>query len=62
MQVGDLVKANNTPKARRLSFPQCFGVITKTYGDSKIVYVYWLDGIHNGERPIHQCYLEVLCK
>ncbi len=62
MKVGDLVRANERPSTRRLSFPQCFGVITKVHTTGQIVYVQWIDNLHNGSRPIHCVYLERICK
>ena len=60
MKVGDLVKAKSIGKAQRLSFPRSFGLITRVHAPQKIVYIQWLDNIHNGDRPIHICYLEVI--
>tara|TARA_B100000287_G_scaffold39090_1_gene35728 strand:+ start:8204 stop:8434 length:231 start_codon:yes stop_codon:yes gene_type:complete len=61
MKVGDLVKAKSKGNALRLSLPRSFGIITRVHAPQRnIVYIQWLDNIHNGERPIHICYLEVI--
>ena len=63
MQIGTLVKAKrHCPANIGLSFPKCFGIVTKVHHTGNIAYIHWLDNLHNGERPIHFCYLEVVCK
>jgi hypothetical protein len=61
MRVGTLVKANSQPHIN-LHFPTCFGIVTKIHHTGNIAYIQWLDDLHYGERPIHFCYLEVLCE
>ena len=60
MQVGDLV----TAKCRQniILFPSSFGIVTKIHHAGNLAYIQWLDDLHSGARPIHFCYLEVVCK
>ena len=62
MQVGTLVKAKNIRSNIGLHFPKCFGIVTKIHHTGNIAYIQWVDNVHNGERPIHFCYLEVICE
>lgn len=62
MRVGSLVKAKRDRKNIDLFFPKCFGIVTKIHHRGNIAYIQWLDSIHKGVRPIHFCYLEVVCE
>jgi hypothetical protein len=62
MRVGTLVKAKRDRINIGLFFPKCFGIVTKIHPTGDIAYIQWLDDLHYGERPIHFCYLEVLCE